>query len=409
MTERRVAVIGGGAAGMMSAVFAARSGDAVTVFEKNTIIGKKLRITGKGRCNVTNACSVQEVIANTPTNGRFLFSALNRFSPDDTIAFFEENGLALKTERGKRVFPESDRADDVAEALLRAVRREGCRIVFDKVSDVREENGHITGIVSNGSFLGFDKVIIACGGCSYPGTGSTGDGYRFAEKLGHTISPIHPSLVPLETVERVDPAADRLLLKNVSVRIINRSSSDRVIYTDFGELQLMKYGLTGAVILSASAHLSHISPSRYSILIDLKPALSEEKLDSRLLREIEAFKGKNISSMMHTLLPGVFVPMFINRTGVSPEKNCSTITKTERKNIITLLKAFPFSIKGTRPVSEAIITSGGVSVKEIDPRTMESRIIKGLHFAGEVIDVDAYTGGFNLQIAFSTGVLAGEG
>lgn len=404
-----MAVIGGGAAGMMSAIFAARGGDRVTVFEKNKLIGKKLRITGKGRCNVTNACSIQEVIANTPTNGRFLFSALNRFSPDDTMAFFEENGVALKTERGKRVFPRSDRADDIAQALIRAANREGCRIAFDKVTDVIAENGHIAGIVTNGEPLAFDKVIIACGGCSYPGTGSTGDGYRFAKKLGHTITTIHPSLVPLETVETVAPEADKLLLKNVSIQLRDRLCSDRVIYTDFGELQLMKYGLTGAVILSASAHLSDISPSRYSILIDLKPALTEEKLDSRLLREIEAFKGGSISSMLHTLLPSAFVPMLISRTGISPDKSCSSITKAERKSIITLLKAYTFSIKGTRPVSEAIITSGGVSVREIDPRTMGSRLVRGLYFAGEVIDVDAYTGGFNLQIAFSTGVLAGEG
>lgn len=409
MTGSKTAVIGAGAAGMMAAVFAAVNGGSVTVFEKNQKIGRKLCITGKGRCNLTNNCDVKTVISNTPTNGRFLYSALTRFSPADTMNFFEENGLPLKTERGGRVFPVSDRAYDVADTLLRAARREGCRIIFNAVSDIIIENGEVKGVVSGGKRYDFDRIIIASGGCSYPLTGSTGDGYAFAEKAGHTIVPLKPSLVPLITAEPIDSEADKLLIKNAALTVYDMKNGGRRIYSDFGELQFMNYGLSGAVILSASAHLREMESGRYRISIDLKPALSEEKLDARLLRETGARHTETMPQLMRSLLPAGMVGMFVRMSGVPASRKCSELTRTERRRIAALLKDFSLTIEGFRPIEEAIVTSGGVSVKEIDPRTMESRLVRGLYFAGEVIDVDAYTGGFNLQCAFSTGALAGSG
>lgn len=409
MNQRRVAVIGGGAAGMMAAVFGAKKGDAVTVFEKNAKIGRKLYITGKGRCNLTNCCDAKTVIENVPTNGRFLYSALRRFSPEDTMRFFEENGLSLKVERGNRVFPVSDKAADVVDTLLKAAKQEGVRIVFRQVQDVMIENGAVKGVLVGGKMLPFDKVIIASGGCSYPKTGSTGDGYRFAETAGHTIIPLTPSLVPLETVEMIDREASGLLLKNIGLTVQDTAKGNKTIYTDFGELQLMHYGVSGAIILSASAHIKEIISGRYRLLLDLKPALSEEKLNARLLREIGNRKKENVFSLMRSLLPEVMIPLMLRITQVSKEKGCSEITKEERMKILCCLKALPLTVSAARPIEEAIVTSGGVCVKEIDPKTMGSKLCRGLYFAGEVIDVDAYTGGFNLQCAFATGVLAGEG
>ena len=409
MNQRRVAVIGGGAAGMMAAVFGAKKGDAVTVFEKNAKIGRKLYITGKGRCNLTNCCDAKTVIENVPTNGRFLYSALRRFSPEDTMRFFEENGLSLKVERGNRVFPVSDKAADVVDTLLKAAKQEGVRIVFRQVQDVMIENGAVKGVLVGGKMLPFDKVIIASGGCSYPKTGSTGDGYRFAETAGHTIIPLTPSLVPLETVEMIDREASGLLLKNIGLTVQDTAKGNKTIYTDFGELQLMHYGVSGAVILSASAHIKEIISGRYRLLLDLKPALSEEKLNARLLREIGNRKKENVFSLMRSLLPEAMIPLMLRITQVSKEKGCSEITKEERMKILCCLKALPLTVSAARPIEEAIVTSGGVCVKEIDPKTMGSKLCRGLYFAGEVIDVDAYTGGFNLQCAFATGVLAGEG
>ena len=393
---------------MMAAVFAAKSGDRVTVFEKNSKIGRKLCITGKGRCNLTNNCDVRTVIANTPTNGRFLFSALNRFSPEDTMRFFEENGLPLKTERGNRVFPVSDKAYDVADTLLRVARKEGVRLIFEPVTDILSKDGRITGLETASKSFTFDKIIIACGGCSYPLTGSTGDGYGFARKLGHTVTPLKPSLVPLETVESISSDADRLLIKNASLTVCDNNNGGKRIFSDFGELQFMNYGVSGAIVLSASSHIREMESGRYRLSVDLKPALSEEKLDARLLREISARRTENVLQLMRSLLPGGMVKMFAEMSGIPASRICSEITRTERHRIVTLLKGFSLTVKGFRPIEEAIVTSGGVSVKEIDPKTMESKLISGLYFAGEVIDVDAYTGGFNLQCAFSTGVLAGE-
>lgn len=407
MTFRKVAVIGGGAAGMMAGIFGAYTGDDITIFEKNQKIGRKLYITGKGRCNVTNNCDSKTVIANAPVNGRFLYSALNRFSPSDTIDFFESNGLRLKTERGNRVFPVSDRAGDVVDTLLKVSRKAGCKIVNQTVSDIVLDGHRVTGIITGDEFLPFDKIIIACGGKSYPLTGSTGDGYRFAEKAGHTIVPLKPSLVPLETIEKISPSADKLLLKNIGLTVID-TTDHKKIYTDFGEMQLMSYGVSGAVVLSASSHIREMQSGRYRMEIDLKPALSEEKLDARLLREIAERKTNDYEYLLHALLPKQMIGMFIRMSGIPSDKKCSEISRNDRKTIILFLKKFPLTVKGYRPIEEAIITSGGVDVKEIEPKTMESKLVKGLYFAGEVIDVDCYTGGFNLQTAFSTGVLAGE-
>ncbi len=408
MSRRKVAVIGGGAAGMMAAIFAARHGDAVTVFEKNAKIGRKLYITGKGRCNLTNNCDSKTVIENTPTNGRFLYSALNRFSPADTMRFFEENGLPLKTERGHRVFPVSDKAADVVDTLLHTAKREGVQITFQRVDELLIKDGTVIGLKTGTKELPFDKVIVACGGCSYPLTGSTGDGYHFARQAGHTVTTLKPSLVPLETEEIIPAEMVQLLLKNVALTVIDTHQGGKKLYTDFGELQFMRYGVAGAVMLSASAHMKEMSPERYRLLIDLKPALSEEKLEARLLREINARHRETVSSLLRSLLPAAMLMLFLSKAGLSPDKNCSEITRTERRQLLMLLKAFPLTVKGFRPIEEAIVTSGGVSVREIDPKTMASKLVKGLYFAGEVIDVDAYTGGFNLQCAFATGVLAGE-
>ncbi len=407
MTQRKTAIIGGGAAGMMAGIFGAYAGDDVTIFEKNAKIGRKIYITGKGRCNVTNNCDIKTVIANTPVNGRFLYSALNRFSPSDTMTFFESNGLPLKTERGNRVFPVSDRAGDVVDTLLKVSRRAGCQIVSQTVTDIVISDGRITGIRMNEAFLPFDKVVVACGGKSYPLTGSTGDGYTFARKAGHTIISLKPSLVPMETVENIPLECDKLLLKNISLTVID-TLTNKKIYTDFGEMQLMHYGVSGAVVLSASSHIRQMQSGRYRLEIDLKPALSEEKLDARLLREIADRKTNDYAYLLHALLPKQMIGLFMQMSGIPSHKNCSEISRTDRKVILSLLKNFPLTIQSFRPLEEAIITSGGVDVKEINPKTMESKFIQGLYFAGEVIDVDCYTGGFNLQTAFCTGVLAGE-
>lgn len=406
MTAGRTIIIGGGAAGMMAGIFSAQNGIKTTIIEKNPKIGRKLYITGKGRCNVTNNCDERTVIANTPTNGRFLYSALSAFSPNDTISFFEENGCPLKTERGGRVFPISDRAADIVDTLLRASKKSGCTIVHDTVTDIVIDGSSVKGVLlQSGDVLECDKLIIATGGKSYPLTGSTGDGYRFAQKAGHTITPLRPSLVPLETIEHFGYDADGLLLKNVSINVID-TAKNKCVYTDFGELELKRYGLSGAIIRSASAHMKNMEKARYKIEIDLKPALSAEKLDARLVREFTQANAGEYKNILPSLMPRALVEDFIKLSGISADKRCSEITKSERKTILHLLKCMTRTVTGFRPIEEAIVTSGGVSVKEIDPKTMQSKLIKGLYFAGEVIDVDCYTGGFNLQAAFSTAVLA---
>ncbi len=400
-------IIGGGASGMMAGCFSADSGRSTMIIEKNSKVGRKLYITGKGRCNLTNNCDVKTVITNTPTNGRFLYSCLTNFTPHDVMEFFEKRGLPLKTERGNRVFPVSDRAADVIDTLKSAVLKSGCRIKTGEAIRILIQNDTVFGAeLSDGSVVECRKLIIASGGCSYPLTGSTGDGYRFAEAAGHTIVPLRASLVPLVTAEHFGYDADGLLLKNIGIKLRD-NKKNKIIYTDFGEAELKRWGLSGAVVRSASAHIREMESGRYQIEIDLKPALSDEKLDARLVRELSAAQGNEFSVVMRTLLPAALIKDFSRIVDIPLEKKCSEITKTERQLIVDRLKRLTRTITDFRPVEEAIVTSGGVSVKEIDPKTMASKIIKGLYFAGEVIDYDCYTGGFNLQAAFSTGHCAG--
>lgn len=409
---KRIAVVGAGAAGMMAAIFAARSGASVTLFEKMKFTGTKLRITGKGRCNLTNDCSVSDVIANIPTNPRFMYTPLSAFSPKDVMVFFEESGVPLKTERGNRVFPISDKASDIVDALRKSLRNAGVRIIFDKVTEIlvkdREGDSCISGVktASTGQYLQFDRVILATGGCSYPRTGSDGDGYIFAKDLGINVISPKPSLVPLEICEKICRDMQGLALKNVAVRAID-TASQKTLYEDFGEMLFTHFGVSGPVILSMSAHLRDISPGKYRIIIDLKPALDRKTLDRRLISDFEKGKNKNFINALSELLPSKMIPVFVKLSGILPERKVNSITKDERTRLVSLLKSFELTVKSPRPIDEAIITSGGIDVREINPKTMESKLIHGLFFAGEIIDVDAYTGGFNLQIAWSTGKLAG--
>lgn len=408
MEGERIAVIGAGAAGMMAAYRAASLGGNVTVFEKNSMAGKKIRITGKGRCNITNACSNEEFIRNIPTNSRFMYSSLNGFSPWDTIEFFESQGLKTKIERGNRVFPVSDKASDVAVTLQKAASKAGAVFSGHKVESIEAENGVVTGIVlDSGEKREFQRVIIATGGKSYPLTGSTGDGYRFAESLGHSIVPLKPSLVPLESYDSFCRDMQGLSLKNTGMKVIDEDSGKEV-YKDFGEMLFTHFGISGPMVLSAGANIKNPDKKRYTVYLDLKPALSEEKLNQRLLRDFEKNINKAVSNSLGELLPRKMIPVVLKRWGVPFDTKCNSITREQRAALVKLLKGFSVRVKGFRPIEEAIVTSGGVSVKEINPSTMESRIVKGLYFAGEVIDVDGYTGGFNLQIAFSTGWAAGE-
>lgn len=404
----RIGIIGAGPAGLMAAGRSAECGHSVFVFEKNSFAGKKLRITGKGRCNVTNNCDIDTMMSNIPGNGKFLYSSLNLFSNVSVIDFFENMGLNLKTERGGRVFPESDKAKDVADALLRYTNENGVQLIYDvKVEEVIAENGAITGIkLKNGEVMSFDAVIIATGGVSYSATGSTGEGHKMAEKLGHTITPLKPSLIPLEVKENWVQEMQGLSLKNTAIRLTNKKG--QLIYEDFGEMMFTHFGVTGPVILSASRHILKHNYRGVLLNIDLKPALSEEKMDARIQRDFLKYSRKQFKNALDDLLPNLMIPVFIKLSRISPEKPVNQISKEERQNLVKLIKNLTCEIVSSRPIDEAIVTVGGVNVKEIDPSTMESKIIKGLYFAGEVIDVDAYTGGFNLTIAFSTGYTAGN-
>ena len=400
-----VLIVGGGPAGLMAAGTALGRGLSVCLLDKNRQLGRKLRITGKGRCNVTNNCPVEEAVAACPRGGKFLYGALSAFSPQDTMAFFEGLGVPLKTERGRRVFPVSDSAHDIADALERYAA--GAAIVREAVTAVLVENGEAVGVrTAAGEYRG-RGVILCCGGASYPGTGSNGDGYKLAAAVGHTIVTPTPSLVPL--VER-GPWCRRLMglsLRNCGVKVTQRGKK-KPVYEDFGELLFTHFGLSGPTILSASAHLHPMEPGKYTVHIDLKPALSEQQLDARLLRELEAHKNKIFANSLEELLPQKLIPVAVERSGIPGETRCHSVTKEQRRALLALLKDFSVEIEGFRPIAEAIVTSGGVSLKEIDPRTMESKRVKGLYFAGEMIDADAYTGGYNLQIAFATGKLSGS-
>jgi len=404
---RRVIVIGGGAAGMMAAVSAARCGADVTLLEKNDRLGKKLRITGKGRCNVTNDCERDEFLQNVPTNPRFLYAALSRFSTADTKQFFEENGVPLKTERGKRVFPQSDKAQDIVDALATACREAGVRIIFEKAEHIGMENGKVAYVETRSGRMPCDAVIVATGGASYKQTGSDGDGYRFAREAGLEVTRLIPSLVPLVSSSKCCARMQGLSLKNVALRILEKASG-KTVYEDFGEMMFTHFGLTGPLILSASAHLSDIVPEKYEAVIDLKPALDKKTLDTRLLHDFAKYQNRDFANSLSDLLPQKMIPIVVERSGIPAHKKVNSITREERSALCELFKAFRVSIDGFRPINEAIITKGGVAVGQISPKTMAAKDIKGLYFAGEVLDVDAYTGGFNLQIAFSTAVLAGE-
>jgi len=404
-----VIVVGGGAAGLVAAGTAAELGASVLVLEKNKRVGRKLCITGKGRCNITNNCSVSDFIENVNTNSRFMYSAINNFNCSDTMEFFEDLGLPLKTERGNRVFPISDKATDVVAALERY-------IILNKVKVISNESvirliiadNIVKGVVtSSGNEYYADAVIVATGGKSYPLTGSTGDGYNFAGQAGHIVIKPEGALVPLicrgESLSCCK-AMQGLSLRNVGVKVIN---GKKVIYSDFGELLFTHFGLSGPTILSASSHLKFPNDNEFIVSIDMKPALTAEKLNDRILRDFEKYKNRELSNSLCDLLPSSMIPVVIERLGIDPTVRCNSITKEKRLELVALLKDFRFTVCGTRPVDEAIITRGGVKTTEIDPTTMESKLCRGLYFCGEIIDVDAYTGGFNLQIAFSTGKLAG--
>ena len=400
-----VIVIGGGAAGMMSAITAARLGKSVLLLERNERLGRKLAITGKGRCNVTNNCSAEEVLANVPRNAKFLYGAVSKFPPSETIAFFEELGVPLKTERGKRVFPVSDKAGDIVAALERELRRSGVKILREKALSPIIEDNAIKGVKTSAGEHFAGSVIVASGGKSYPKTGSDGSGYAFARQAGHTVIEPLPSLVPLVTEDSRVRSACGLTLKNTAIKLLD---GEKPIYEDFGEVMFTADGLGGATILSASAHISEMKRGRYTVILDLKPALSAEKLDARLLREFSENHGKPFCEVLRKLLPSELVGFYSEITGIPSDKKIDEITKIERKTLLNALKNLRLRIANFRPIDEAIITRGGVKTSEISPKTMESKLVRGLFFAGEIIDVDAYTGGFNLQIAFSTGKIAGE-
>ena len=399
-----ICVIGGGAAGLMAAGTAAENGAKVLLFEKNEKVGRKIFITGKGRCNVCNDCDMQTVLQNVPVNPRFLYSALGCFSPQEVKDFFESRGVPLKTERGNRVFPVSDKSSDIIDALFTWVKHVGVKIVQETVTDIRTQEGQASAVCAGGREYGCDRVIVATGGASYAATGSTGDGYRFAKALGHTIIPPNPSLVPLVAAGDTCSELMGLSLRNVRVTVFE---NDKKLYSDLGEMLFTHFGVSGPLILSASAHMRHFGSKAYRIEIDLKPALDEKTLDKRLLTDFEKYKNSDFINALGELLPRKLIPVAIACAKIDPRQKVHSVTKEQRLGLVQLLKAFPLVITGARPLNEAIITTGGVSVKDVNPKTMESKKVQGLYFAGEVLDVDAYTGGFNLQIAWSTGRLAG--
>lgn len=403
----RVAVVGGGAAGMMAALTAAENGAHVTLYERTGRLGRKLRITGKGRCNVTNDCDTNEFLTNVVSNPRFLYTALDRFSTADTKAFFERCGVPLKTERGRRVFPVSDKAADIVAAMSDACHRAGVRVVYERVRSLLLCDGKLCGVVTDGGEREADAVIVCTGGKSYPLTGSDGDGYILAKQAGHTVTPLSPSLVPMTAKGSLCPELQGLSLKNVQLSII-ACASGKTVFEDFGEMMFTHFGLTGPLVLSASAHLPDIAPGKYEARIDLKPALDEKTLDARVLSDFEKYRNKDFANALGDLLPQKMIPVVVRESGIDPHTKVNAITREQRKTLVALLKGLRIALTGFRPIEEAIVTRGGVSVREINPKTMQSKCLDGLFFAGEVLDLDAYTGGYNLQIAFSTAYVAGE-
>ena len=398
-----VIVIGGGPAGMFAAITAAQDGNSVLLLERNDRLGKKLLITGKGRCNVTNHCTAREVLENTPRNGRFLFSAMESFPPDRIYAFFEDNGCPLKTERGNRVFPVSDRSQSVLDCLVKLIRKYRISVQTGRVTEIRLDNGAVSEVCTKDHAYGAKAVILATGGLSYPTTGSTGDGYSIAQALGHTIIEPEGSLVPLETAGTDCRDMQGLSLRNVSVKLLDQKG--KLLYKDFGELLFTHFGVSGPTALSASAHLKG---QGCKLLIDLKPALEPQKLHERIIRDLDQYRNRSMENALTDLLPRSMIPVVLRKLNIPPQLQANSLKKEQRRGLTELLKAFPVEITGKRPVAEAIITSGGIKVSEIDPKTMESKLIPGLFFAGEIIDCDAYTGGFNLQIAWATTYAAGS-
>lgn len=402
-------VIGAGASGLFCSVQLGRMGKRVLLIEHTDSCGKKLAITGKGRCNVTNDCDSQTVMNNIPRNPRFMFSALDAFAPQDTKSFFEELGVRLKTERGNRVFPVSDSAKEIVNALVQAAKQSGVRTVFDEAEKLIIKDGAVKGVVCRtGEYLA-DNVVVATGGRSYPKTGSTGDGYRFAKQAGHTVTAITPSLCPIVTAEHEECAsAMGLSLKNCTLSLFEQGKK-KPLFSELGEMLFTHFGLSGPLVLSASAHITAPDTKNYRLVIDLKPALSEKQLDERILRDFSEFENREFRNSLGRLLPAKLIPIIVGRTGIEPSKRVNQITREERAVLVRTLKQLGYSVLRLRPVDEAIITRGGVKVSEIDPKTMQSKLCKGLCFIGEVLDVDAYTGGFNLQIAFSTAYICAAG
>ncbi len=401
-----VIVVGGGASGLMAAGTAASLGKNTLLIEKMPRTGRKILVTGKGRCNVTNACDAQNIMKNTVSNPKFLYSALSNFTPDDTMTFFESLGVPLKVERGNRVFPVSDRAMDIADALSRYCKQNGVKVITDTVTELIYENGCITSVkTASQSRFEAPSVIVATGGLSYPKTGSTGDGYKFAQSVGHSITPIRASLVGLKLSGKDFKEMQGLSLKNTALSLISKKNG-KTIFSDMGEMLFTHFGASGPMILSASAYVTD-APSDYKIVIDLKPALSMEKLDERISRDFSERLNKDLINSLDALLPKSLIPIVIKRSGIEAHKKINQITKNERQALSMAIKEMSFDVTGREDIEGAIITAGGVSIKEINPKTMESKLVKGLYFTGEVIDVDACTGGFNLQIAFSTGYAAG--
>lgn len=390
----------------MCALTAAQRGLNVVLLEPNKMLGKKLRITGKGRCNVTNNCDIKTILANIPGDGRFLYSALNRLGPQDTMALFEALGVPLKTERGSRVFPVSDRSHDIANALERAYAHAGGRVVHAAATDILTQDGAVSAVVTTEGTIDCDAAVICTGGLSYPLTGSTGDGYRLAQRLGHTVTPTRASLVPLESDDPWCAEMQGFSLRNVTLTVYNEQN--KAIYSDLGEMLFTHFGVSGPLVLSASAHMRDFSQHKYRLSIDLKPALDEKKLDARILRDFQKYANRDFKNALYDLAGHAMIPVLVRLSGIPEDTKVNAITREQRHRLVELFKHFPVSVTGTRPIDEAIITSGGVSLKEVNPRTMGSKLVPGLYFAGEVLDLDAYTGGFNLQIAWSTGYVAGN-
>ena len=411
----KVVVIGGGPAGMMSAITSAENGNKVILIEKMQSLGRKLLITGKGRCNITSSLSMDEFIKNTPGNGMFLYSVYKNYTNTDIINFLKRQGLEVKEERGNRIFPITDKSQDVLKCFTKRLKELNVEILLNqKVNEIIVKDGSVAGVKLQDKIINTDKIILATGGKSYPLTGSTGDGYKMVEKLGHTVTKIKPSLVPLDTFEKYTcKEMQGLSLRNVEIKLKD-IEKNKIIYEDFGEMLFTHFGVSGPTILSSSAHLVRyknidelLKNKKIKLSIDLKPALSEEKLDERILRDFNEIKNKQFKNSLDKLLPQKLINIIIERSGINPQKQVNEIKKEERRSLVKLLKNFEVTIKGFRPIDEAIITSGGINIKEINPKTMESKIVNGLYFAGEIIDVDSYTGGFNLQIAYSTGYTAG--